>query len=470
MPTRPLITAIALALSCAALPAAHPAAAVKRGARAGAPQDARRGKATVAVLEPSCSERVSPALRAVARGALSEYVAGEGYQAPDRAKLDRALSGHMVAGLPDEKTVKGLRTALGVELLLASDFYKEGQYYNITCWLIDTATGETAAANAFVEKDTPAEVLGVAEKLAAQLLGAKARAAGAAKGVVAAPSLGVEAGMAAGMAAGVAAGAAMDVGMDTAAGAAEATAAVAAKAAGNGAAMATAAAEAEAEEAAAATAEAPAAMEAEGAREAAGIAAKEAGDAKDAAEAARAAAIAAARQTVATLATHFDLAKGTAACANRELAQYADQQRQTVIAKKSDLAFALVAEIADGRLRGVSKYTYRGGANRLSHDSLSVTVGGRTASSPATPTRTIAPPTAAGVGSEEAELADAAPLRLIAANPSAQARIQVEDRDGFFKRFELSEAAQRAIARTVELFDALEILRKEGADWRGEGE
>jgi hypothetical protein len=137
------------------------------------PQDARQKKPTVAVLEPSCSAGVSASLRAIVRGGLTEYVAGEGHPSPDRARLDQKTSGHVIAGLPDEKTVKGLRAALGVDLILASDLYKEGEYYNITCWLIDTATGEAKAANAYVERDTPAQVLGVTERLAAQLLGAR---------------------------------------------------------------------------------------------------------------------------------------------------------------------------------------------------------------------------------------------------------------------------------------------------------
>jgi hypothetical protein len=137
-----------------------------------------------------------------------------------------------------------------------------------------------------------------------------------------------------------------------------------------------------------------------------------------------------------------------------------------VIAKKAEMDHALMAEIVDGHLRCVSRYTYRGEANRLSHDRLGVTIKGKTVSAPAASIKTIAPATGAGVGVEEAELSDIAPLRFIASNPAAAARVQVENRDGFFRSFDLDAAAHGAIVQTVELCDALDLLRKEGADRR----
>jgi hypothetical protein len=154
----------------------------------------------------------------------------------------------------------------------------------------------------------------------------------------------------------------------------------------------------------------------------------------------------------------IDTKGGTTTYTNRALAQYAEQQRAAVLAKKADVGHALSVEIAQGRIVVLSKYAYRGEDNRLGHTKLSVTVNGQTATSPLVPTRTLESP--GGMGVEEAELTDVGALRLIAANPTAQAKIQIENSDGFFKAFVLSPAVQRAAAQTMELLNALEALKE----------
>jgi len=577
MPINSTLTAIALLLTCAGLTAQQAAPKAQSGAKASnsakpsqpAPQ---KTKPVVAVVQPSCHGHVKPSFKQTARDAMSEYIEGEGYSVIDSAKLDRALAGSVVDGLPNERAVKAIRTSLGIDYVVALDFFNEGQYHNVTCWMIDTATGEIDEAHDFADKGTLLETLGVAERLADQLLDKVFRRKPADDGAttVATVAGGAETAMAlVGAATGQLLGAAVDAlpGAETAGAGLSEGAAVpgepptetseAHPAADNASSTETPGSEtaetvalddaapnaetadavpsdgataeepqtetahAEPSEGASAqepqtvtaqdtsadnaseTAEAPSADEAvtDQAEPSEGTATQEppaeTGDAHAAADGAASAempsadesathapketvepvepkdaetleAIAEARETVASLAPYFTFTKKDApvSCTNIELVQYADQQRRAVVARNEEFAYALGARIIDGRLRGVSLFAYRGDDHRLSQDRLSVTVGRKMSSSALSPTKTVAPQASGGFGSEEAEMSDLAPLRLIASNPTAHAEVQVESKDGFFKRFELPEAARKAIARTIDMHDALELLRKEGADWQ----
>jgi hypothetical protein len=421
---KPISALLALGLPLCALQAApgdEPAARRWDLQQTQADKAAQAAKITVAVLEPFASKQVDPAHKRTLRAALEEAVsagpAGPDYAAVNRARLDKAfaddkkLRDSLVGGVPDEKSTRKIGSLTGAGFVLATDLYRDGAYYNLTCWLIDAETCEARTANGFIETDAPQKIHGVAAALVVKLLGQ----VGPPKNATA-----VTAEMASEMA---------DAAVDAAA------------------LMAATAAAEETEPMAAAEAESMAAAEA----------------ARVAAAAAREAALAAARESIEDLAPHFSFEKREwpATAANRELAQLADRQRQTVIAKKSDAEYALVAEIAGGRLRATSKYAYRGEANRLSHNRIVVTANGESRSVRLVPTKG-ATSAGASVGTEEAELSDAAVLRLIA-RATGQVKVQIENEAGFFKSFALSGAAQRAIAQTVELCDAMELVGREGA-------
>ena len=519
MPINSTLTAIALLLTCAGLVAQQAGAKAQSSAKVTGPAQTKapqKTKPVVAVVEPACHGHVSASFKSVARGAMSDYIEGEGYSVIDRAKLDRALAGSVVDGLPNERAVKAIRTSLGVDYVIALDFFNEGQYHNITCWLIDTATGGIEEAHDFADKGTLLETLGIAERLADQLLDKKFRRKPADNGAATVATVAGGAGTAValvGAAAGQLLGAAADAlpGAEAAgAGLPEGAAAPSGPPAETGEAHATAAAgeaaatgalgagatetvapddaapgaetaHAEPSEGTAAqeppaetsgthaTADGASSAEMLGSAESAPQAPKETTEEPKDAETLEA--IAEARETVASLAPYFTFTKKEVpvSCTNIELVHYADQRRRAVVARNEEFAYALVARIVDGRLCGVSLYAYRGDDHRLSQDRLSVTVGRKTSSSAVSPTKTVAPQASGGFGLEEAEMSDLAPLRLIASNLAVSAEVQVESKDGFFKRFELPEAARKAVARTIDMHDALELLRKEGADWQHEG-
>jgi len=396
--------------------------------------DRRSGKTTVAVLEPSANEQVGAATKGKLRTALEEtFSDSPNYVVVNRASLDKVLADNrisgrrVVGGLPDEKGIAQIGNLTNANFILTSDLYRDGGYYSLTCGLIDVGTGETKTASDFVN-DTQKEISRVARALVSQLLGdSNAILDGTAAKVVGSARLAAKEAQARAMAE------SREPDLKVLS---------------------------EAEEFARL-----AAKESELALKNAMVEARKAEINTATLLATKVVSIAAAKEAVDRLEPYFVFEKRAwpSSCINMELTQLADRQRQAVIAKKAETGYALVASIDQGRLCASSKYTYRGGINKLSHNKLVITVNGESRTSRLQPTRNVIS-AGIGLGIEEAEVSDTGILYFIASAGASPVKVQIEDDAGFFKGFTMSDTAKQAIAQTVELYEALYLLRGDAAN------
>jgi hypothetical protein len=158
----------------------------------------------------------------------------------------------------------------------------------------------------------------------------------------------------------------------------------------------------------------------------------------------------------------FEHRNGGVTCTHRAYVQFASSQKQAVIDKKIDFWHSIIAEIQQGKLYAASRYEYGGRSNRLQHKRLTVNINGKAMSTKVnlkTNSSSIM-----GITTEEARISDIEILRFIAANPGGEVNVRIENETGVFRNYILNDIAQRAIAQTLELYDAMEELEKAGVE------
>jgi hypothetical protein len=145
---------------------------------------------------------------------------------------------------------------------------------------------------------------------------------------------------------------------------------------------------------------------------------------------------------------------------HKALEQYRAQGLQAVTGGKEKYWHSLFVEIRNGALQATSRYVFGNRAQGLSHTSLTIEIDNITMNAQMSlDTQRLG---ATGVTTETAAVTKAGLLRFIADNPAKKVNIRIEGDSGANKDYALSEVAQKAIAQTLELYDAMETLKKAG--------
>jgi hypothetical protein len=158
----------------------------------------------------------------------------------------------------------------------------------------------------------------------------------------------------------------------------------------------------------------------------------------------------------------FEKKKNEVTCLSRALNVSLKQQRQMLFDRKTDFWHSLFIEIRQGELFASSQYEYINKKNSLSHTRLTVTIDGKTASTDmALDTRTV---NVLKTTIEEARIMDEEILRFIANNLDSQIQVRIENTSGGYKEYIMNSVVKYAIAQTLDLYDAMTVLKAHGAE------
>jgi hypothetical protein len=123
---------------------------------------------------------------------------------------------------------------------------------------------------------------------------------------------------------------------------------------------------------------------------------------------------------------------------------------------------SLCVEIARGELQATSWHVYRDKKRKLSHTSLTARIGDMTMTVRMALVVGYLSSAGPSLTTERARMADPAMLRFIADNPGKKVSVRIEGDGGVHRDYVLSEVAHTAIIRTLEIYDAMETLKKAG--------
>jgi hypothetical protein len=145
---------------------------------------------------------------------------------------------------------------------------------------------------------------------------------------------------------------------------------------------------------------------------------------------------------------------------HKALEQYRAQGLEAVIAGSEKYWHSLFVEIHNGELHASSGYVFGNKAQGLSHTRLTIEIDNISmVAEMSLDTQRLG---AAGVTTETAAMTSLGALRFIADNPGKKVNVRIEGDTGAYRDYALSEVAQKAIAQTLELHDAMETLKRAG--------
>jgi hypothetical protein len=180
----------------------------------------------------------------------------------------------------------------------------------------------------------------------------------------------------------------------------------------------------------------------------------------------------------------FEKRVGGVSCTYRPLAQWQAQKMQAVVSGADSRSRMLMdefnfrissgvhggagywhslhVEIVKGELRATSRYVYSNKKHMLFHTNLTAKIGDMGMTAQAALVVGHLSSAGPGITTEEARITDPAILRFIADNPGKKVDVRLEGGGGTYRDYVLSEVAHTAIIRTLELYDAMETLKKAG--------
>jgi len=373
-----------------------------------------QGRRRVAVLDPTGNTAVTEMNKRNVRGALTEIIVNTGaYAAVSRNHIDQIIKeqGFQRSELSNSSRAKQLGELLGADLICVTEIMREMGEINIECLIIDVETGEiTNSASEFLPDDSNVAIRIAVEGLVRRMFRDSERSARHAQ----------------------------QAEQERAEREREARE----KADREGKERAEREAREKAEEAERETTE-------KSEREASERAAREASLLNSVQEA---------KATVNRLMPYFTFEKrgSSAICVNKAMRHYLTQQQQSVLDNKQDYWHSLVVRIDSGRLIGHSRYVFKKSKDKLSHGYLSVSIGQDVMSTALTLKTSLS--NILGVTTEDAEILNHEILRFIANNPDKQIQITMESPSGTNKNYMLNPVMQTAIAQTLELYEAMNVI------------
>jgi hypothetical protein len=173
-------------------------------------------------------------------------------------------------------------------------------------------------------------------------------------------------------------------------------------------------------------------------------------------------AVRSAKATISRLAPEFtfDRKGDSVSSVNKSLDRYRVQGMQAVINEKAKFWHSLFVEIQNGELQATSRYVFANKTHRLSHAKLTVEID--SIAMEAQLALTVQRLSIVGITTETATISNPGVLRFIADNPDKKVNIRIDGEGGASKEYVLSEVAHKAIAQTLELYDAMETLKMAG--------
>ena len=401
----------------------------------------------VAVLDPVGSQNVTAIVKMTVTGTLEEHIVGsKKYRVVDRVRTAQVLSEHSFArnGLVDNNRAKEIGRMLQADIVCVSELHREGGDFLAKCSLIDVVSGEVSASAAeLIEADSTIEIKKGVERAAMKLLGIENPKEIQAE-VLALKELAeikkreqeeIER-------------LARERAIKEQKEQAERERRIREQAAREDEARAQAKREMEARE----HEERLRAIREQADRDSRELAMIARASVKPTAEG-----IKAAKAVINRLMPGFTFEKTRkgVSCTSHAFAQLlATRERELHNERQYYLIFA---EIKENKINAFSRYSYknRGVARGLNHDSLSITVDGKTIkTSVVSKTKN---------NTETAKINDDEILRAIAANAGKSILVRISGHGGF-QEYVLSQSVQAAIAQTIELYDAINVLNRAGVE------
>ena len=404
----------------------------------------------VAVLDLVGSQNATAIVKMTVTGTLEEHIVGsKKYRAVDRVRTAQVLSEHSFArnGLVDNNRAKEIGKMLQADIVCVSELHREGGDFLVKCSLIDVVSGEVfASATELIEADSTIEIKKGVERAAMKLLGVEnpreVQAEMLALKELAEMKKREQEEME---------GLARERAIKEQKEQAERERRIREQAAREDEARAQAKRELEARE----HEERLRAIREQADRDSRELAMIARVSVKPTAEG-----IKAAKAVINRLMPGFTYKKTRkgVSCTSQAFTQLmATRKREFAQSKTQSHAYLIFAEIKENRINAFSRYSYKTGdaAWGLNHDSLSITVYGKTIkTSVVSKTKS---------NTETAKINDDEILRTIAGNAGKSILVRISGHGGF-REYVLSQPVQAAIAQTIELYDAMDVIKRAGVE------